>query len=1261
MGRLRQSSARTCLAVVGSLALVSAALLSSPALAATTATACAICGHNLINNPGAEAGPGAQADTVVVVPGWTKTEGSFTAASYAWSGGDLSTKTPGPPDRGENYFYGGPDAAVSVGSQTISLEAGTTEIDRGALTATLAGWLGGYAGQADDAALSAIFRSATGQKLKTLVIGPVTPAERNNESGLVERSVATTVPVGATSVAVILVMTRYSGSDNDGLADNLSLVLSPALAVPPAPTNLQAAPGDGEVGLTWSDVPRDASGPVTGYTVLWRTGTPSVAASRTVGDNATSYTATGLTNGDAYEFAVEAVNHSGAGPATPWASVTPSSSSPPLAPGNLTARLSATGPDYLGLHEVKLSWSAPPPGECPETLHIKCTLRGYELGYDYSVTSDGTPRHVELAVGAGATTATTQPLLLNLSLDKFRLDAKNGNGTGPGAQVEVLLEVAPPAPAVTAVPGPGQVSLSWVQNVTGDLRTGVGGITAHEIYEGDSLSPLLASQFTVQASVQTQGGNTVATITATVTGLANLRTYYFKVANLDAAGLSPPSAQVSAATPGLPGAPLDFTAHRGNREVFLTWQPPTSLGGTPITSYDVYMGTSPGAESTSAVASTAATAALVRPGPATISNGTKYYFTVKALNAVGPGPASSEVSATPEGVPGPPGDLVATAGPGSVKLSWAVPSSPGDSAITGYDLYEGTSPGAESATPVQLPATPTDHTVSGLTAGTAYYFYIVAGNTEGSGLSSDEVYATPTPVLYPPGVPLDLAAHRGNREVFLTWQPPASDGGSPVTGYDVYMGTAPGAESPNAVASTSGTAALVRPDPATITNGTKYYFTVKAVNAIGTSPASSEVSATPEAVPGPPADLVATAANGSVKLTWLAPVSQGGSPVTGYDLYQGGSPEGESTTPVTLPASPTSYTVTGLTSTVAYYFTLAAVNPSGVGLPSGEVSAIPTGAPGAPSDLKATPGDEQVGLSWSTPFHNGGAAITGYTVLWRKGTSSTPTAVPLGATQTTYTVPGLTNGTAYQFAVEATNSSGTGPATAWADASPTFDAPPLAPGDLTGTDSLAGFSDGDITLRWSKPPVAGCPGYGNDCSLSGYDLSYDFYVTTSTGTTPEHFAERLSASATSYVVQLPLNFSRETFSLVAINGYGAGPAAQVKVLLEVVPKAPAVSAAPGTEQVSLSWIEDNDLDLRKGIGPITGFEIYSGTAPGSETGPLGGSQITSTSTTAGRLTTVTATVTLPNVTKYYFKVALTDAAGSGPASGEVSATPSGSS
>ena len=42
-----------------------------------------------------------------------------------------------------------------------------------------------------------------------------------------------------------------------------------------------------------------------------------------------------------------------------------------------------------------------------------------------------------------------------------------------------------------------------------------------------------------------------------------------------------------------------------------------------------------------------ATAALVHQDPATIDNGTKYYFTVKAVNVVGPGPASKEATATP--------------------------------------------------------------------------------------------------------------------------------------------------------------------------------------------------------------------------------------------------------------------------------------------------------------------------------------------------------------------------------------------------------------------------------------------------------------------------------------------------------------------------------------------------------------------------------------------------------------------------------------
>jgi hypothetical protein len=203
--------------------LVTAMGVSVGGLAGGAAAApkpCPSCGHNLIENPGAEAGVGSSGDTQVPVPDWKPT-GGFTATMYS-AGEDLSPTSPGPRDRGKNYFYGGPASALSTGKQTVTLPAAAGS----GVSYDLTGWLGGYDSQGDYATFTVTFESATGAKVGSARIGPVTEAQRKGVSELLKRTASGSVPATTEKLAFTLKMVRESGSDDDGLADNLSLVFS---------------------------------------------------------------------------------------------------------------------------------------------------------------------------------------------------------------------------------------------------------------------------------------------------------------------------------------------------------------------------------------------------------------------------------------------------------------------------------------------------------------------------------------------------------------------------------------------------------------------------------------------------------------------------------------------------------------------------------------------------------------------------------------------------------------------------------------------------------------------------------------------------------------------------------------------------------------------------------------------------------------------------------------------------------------------------
>ena len=320
-------------------------------------------------------------------------------------------------------------------------------------------------------------------------------------------------------------------------------------------------------------------------------------------------------------------------------------------------------------------------------------------------------------------------------------------------------------------------------------------------------------------------------------------------------------------------------------------------------------------------------------------------------------------SAAPATVPGQPTGLGAVAGNGSVALSWTAPTNNGGASITGYKIYRGTSSGGETL----LTTTTTSGTTyndSGLANGTTYYYDVAAVNSAGTGPLSTEASATPSATA--PGKPTGLSATPGNGSVSLSWTAPTNNGGASITKYNVYRATTSGAEGTTPFATvTTGTTYT----DGAASNGTTYYYQVTAVNSVGEGLKSSEVSATPATVPGQPGGLTAAAGSGSVSLSWTAPISNGGAPITKYDVYRGTSPGGESTTPVATVTSGTTYNDTGLTSGTTYYYEVSAVNSAGEGPKSGEASAAP----------KAPVGDFSLSISSSSG------------ILWGPGNTATYT------------------------------------------------------------------------------------------------------------------------------------------------------------------------------------------------------------------------------------------------------------------------------
>ncbi len=743
----------------------------------------------------------------------------------------------------------------------------------------------------------------------------------------------------------------------------------------------------------------------------------------------------------------------------------------------------------------------------------------------------------------------------------------NGNSVESAASTAVTPAARPGAPtAVVATLGDHQASVAF----TAPASNGGSAITSYTV-------------------TSAPGGVTATCVGSpcVVTGLTNGTAYTFTVHATNAIGASVESAPSTAVTPaGVPAAPTAVSADPGDHQASVSFTAPAN-NGRPITSYTVT--SAPGGATTSCASSPCVVTGL--------TNGTAYTFTVHATNAIGNSVESTpSIAVTPAVAPGAPTGVSATLGDHQASVSFTAPASNGGSPITSYTVTS--APGD-----IFVSCTVSPCLVTGLTNGTAYTFTVHATNGVG-----DSVESTPSAAVTPAGVPAAPSAVTltpGDQKITVSFPAP-DDQGAPITSYQV---STDGGLTYTTVTTTVDNG-LTSATVTGLSNGTAYSVRVRALNAQGAGSASAAQSATPVTTPGAPTAVSATLGDGQASVSFTAPASDGGSPITSYTVTS--APGGVS---ATCPSSPS--VVSGLSNGTSYTFTVHATTDVGDSVESSPSSAVtPAGIPSAPSSVTITPGDGQLTLSFPAPDDQG-APITSYQVSTDGGDTFTDVATTVVNGLITATVTGLTNGNAYAVQVRAVNAQGPGSPSGAQSVTPV-----TTPGVPTEVSAVRGDHSAQVSFT---PPAS-----DGGSAITSYTVTASPGGVTATCTESPCLVEGLN------------NGTVYTFTVHATSAVGdsAESAASNEVTPATVPDIPTeVTASPGDSAVTVSFTAPAD-----GGSAITAYEYSLD----------GGATWTALSTTGS----VTGTIAgLTNGTAYSVQVRAVNTTGAGPATTPVSVTP----
>lgn len=386
-----------------------------------------------------------------------------------------------------------------------------------------------------------------------------------------------------------------------------------------------------------------------------------------------------------------------------------------------------------------------------------------------------------------------------------------------------------------------------------------------------------------------------------------------KPAGLTCTTINPPSAATA----------VGVTTDSALRTATVNWAPPTSTGGSFVSGYVVSLVAPGGGTISRTLYSTARSSTF-----ANLDVAAEYTVSVRPVNVAGAGVTTSVPITFLPPTPGAPTGVAAIRGNASVTLTWTAPTVPGSTPVSEYRVRRYGAEGALQST-ATVAASPTSYRAGALTNGSSYTFDVTAVNA--AGLGSVSARSAPVTPATLPGLPTTVKATADHvaKTATVTWAPPSSSGGVPISGYRVSRnGTDSsgwGAYSTTLPAS-AGTFTFNR-----LVTGQTYTITVQALNEIGQSGPATANATLIVPTPGAPTGVTATAGVRQATVKWVAPTSIGTSPVSSYRIRRFSGTGNTVQQTVTVPATARSYVFSGLTTGSSWTFDITATNAAGPG------------------------------------------------------------------------------------------------------------------------------------------------------------------------------------------------------------------------------------------------------------------------------------------------------------------------------------------